>query len=102
MGHVHLQCCQMQAQADLLCTLVAAQDSLKRYGGDCRSLVALPVLAVAFVAHPGLAGCCAAAAATLVGKSSQGSDPHVKNRDSADVQDNTQSGRGERKARIYG
>lgn len=83
-------------------TPLAARESLKEHGGDCRSLVALPVLAVAFVAHPGLAGCCAAAAATLMGKSSQGSDAHAKGQDTSAVRGSAQSGRGERKARIYG
>ncbi len=93
---------QIQATMVIWCISLAAQDSLKRCGGGCRSLVALPVLAVAFVAHPGLAGCCAAAAATLVGKNCQGSNSHARSQDTSGVQVKPQSGRRERKARIYG
>lgn len=52
--------------------------------------MALPVLAVALVAHPGIAGCCAAAAASVMGKpgrlghssKSRGETPSVLDNDS--------------------
>ena len=72
---------------------------------SCRSLMALPVLAVALVAHPGIASCCAAAAATLAGKSSrQGQSLRLHSRTAADQKSHEQrSGKDMgRRARIYG
>ena len=72
---------------------------------SCRSLVALPVLAVALVAHPGIASCCAAAAATLAGKSSRQSQSlRLHSRTAADQKSHEQrSGKDVgRRARIYG
>ena len=72
---------------------------------SCRSLVAIPVLALALVAHPGIASCCAAAAATLAGKSSgQGQSLKLHSRTAADQQLHDQrSGKDTRRtARIYG
>ena len=72
---------------------------------SCRSLMALPVLAVALVAHPGIASCCAAAAATLAGKSSrQGQSLRLQSRTAA-AQRSHEQGSGKdtgRRARIYG
>ena len=93
-----LACLHFEGLADTLFMIVDVSLS-------CRSLVALPVLAVALVAHPGIAGCCAAAAATLAGKSSrQGQSLRSRGETAADQRSHEQrSGKDSgRRARIYG
>ena len=53
--------------------------------------MALPVLAVALVAHPSIAGCCAAAAATLVGKRGRGDRAAKALKDTCDAKEGSKA-----------